>query len=228
MEQYFIKGFDDRYSIREDGNVIRHYLIRNDKKVYKDIVVNKYIPNKSVNYCVVLSKPRQEHGKDVLLSKLMIEYFNLKTPDDSHTYKLHFRDNDKSNYSLENIYFDLDIKKDYSFYPKVFHEGRDVISKVCGNCGEHKVINNFRQSKLGYYLHVCKTCWRKFNDKPSRDKAHRIIREQLKNPYINRLLRKEGENPDNYNASMIETKRLIIKIKRENKLQTKNKILCQK
>lgn len=195
MQQFYIKGFYKRYSIREDGNVIRHYRFnRKGEKVYNDGIVNKSVANKSVNYGVCLIKNGEKHGRDFLLGKLMIEYFDLTTPDDDHNYRLAHRNGIKEDYSLDNIHFQLYLIKEYNFYPIIYREDRQVLSKKCGCCGEKKEIKDFKKNKRGKYLHDCKTCCRR-NERAGEIKLRQYFIEGFDEKYS---IREDGNVVSNY------------------------------
>lgn len=109
METKFIEGTNKQYSIREDGNVIRHY--RWDKwgnKLIKDVVVKSYIRTKknSITVVVVFGFPQQQHS----IRRLMENYFDIEG---EYSKILGYKDGDKTNHSLSNLYYiqNKDIKE---------------------------------------------------------------------------------------------------------------------
>ena len=165
MKQFFIIGYKKRYSIREDGNVIRHYrFLNNGKKDIGDYIVKKYIGQNEDSCMVSLSK-YPNGSKGFHMNQLMVKYFRLQPPDNFHLYKVIHIDGDPLNVAVNNLKFTIRTRTKYKFYPQSYYDKKgNIISKKCGECGEVKEIKcfNFQKAKRPHenrtYRNRCESC----------------------------------------------------------------------
>jgi hypothetical protein len=197
MRQYFIKGYNKKYSIREDGSVIRHYRINKyAKPIYCDRVVKPQI-NKWKGYekaIVALSFGKKQHKKSV--SKIMELYFLIKKPNDHTNYKLINKDGNATNNSIENLKYARFTtggrKSKGKYYDRKIYNGEVLISIRCIGCEAVKNTNEFYRRSV-----ICKTCY------------------QESDCYINALISNKGMNPDVFTKEMKDIVKIQIQILRE-------------
>jgi len=242
VRSFYIKGTDKRYSIREDGNVIRHYRYNcKGIRVYKDEFCKKTKRKGSSIVSVTIYNP-EGIGRRKVVNELMVEYFDLKLPDDCHSYFFDYKDGDCYNNGLTNIYYRIFTRKEYKYDPQCYYVDGDLVEKRCGTCGDKKVIKNFTvYPKSNTCSNECNTCrskdqyakiksdklryskskkrtlkWNASDTgKKWRSEYFKMQREFMSNWYINGIIRHRGENPDHYTEEMKEIVRTQILMHRE-------------
>lgn len=106
LESKFIEDTDEKYSIRNDGVVIRHY--RYDKwgnKLTKDYVLTNHIRidkrKQSKSPVIVVTFNKQQF----ILKSLIAKYFNLALPQNTKVYEIKHKDNDFTKCGIDNLYY---------------------------------------------------------------------------------------------------------------------------
>lgn len=114
IKSKFIKGFDNKYSVDTEGNVISHFKYNNGKKIYRDLKLSRRIndPKRDTgkeSLVVNLSKPLCRRKKYVI-KRLVWEAFKGT---DIETRRIGYIDKDRNNIKLDNLYAvsDAEIKK---------------------------------------------------------------------------------------------------------------------
>lgn len=161
MISKFIKNTNNRYSITSDGVVISHYRFKNNGQIYYrdfELKANKNLKD-SKTLCVNIVFKDSKRMKSISVPSLMIDAFGIKKPDTFHFYDIDFKDGDQTNNSLSNLYFKIRTKKNYEFYPQPFYDKKkNIVSKICGLCGENKNISSFTNASENTYRNECEKC----------------------------------------------------------------------
>lgn len=194
METKFIEGTNNQYSIREDGVVIRHYIIhsRNNKKYYKEYYLYGYREKDIHRIKLSINKER----KDFLVKLLVYDYFSKEERPKSHWYVILHRDNDPMNCHIDNLYME------YYFKDKT---------------GLDRPLTKKEQSKRYYNTESYKKSTKKFYNSEagrlSRQKYTNKTVDNITKNYVARILKlKIKELPDDlYELCKIklQTKRLL-------------------
>ncbi len=134
METKFIEGTNEKYSIREDGVVIRHY--RYDK--WKNKLIKDYLLKNRLMY-----DKRKLHlkpvlivnvnGKIYLVKSLVANYFCTKLAKNKKLFAINHIDNNPENCHYKNLY--------YVNHPTKQHHAKLARDKSINNIYKHYVAN---------------------------------------------------------------------------------------
>jgi len=154
MESHFIEGFDNRYSIMADGNIVCHYRYnRSNGKVYYN--PPKILSKNSANNGVSVSLINIER-KAILCSVfgLMCTYFNISKPDNLHRWLPYYLDGNSKNHEISNLSFRLFDGYNCKHKIRIFENK----TKTCNRCGKIKKYEEFEHTDKGTLKLCCKSC----------------------------------------------------------------------
>lgn len=240
MESHFIKGFDKRYSIMADGNVVCHYRYnRSNKKLYYNPprILTKNNTNGSINVTFLNAKTKKRSSHSVF--KLMCIYFNISKPDNLHRWVSDYLDGNHRNHEISNLGFKLFNGCNHKYKVEIFENK----TKTCNKCGKIKKYEEFGRTGKGTLKFSCKSCmyhyglpyvrkYRKDNPEkikkivreyrcknPDRHKEYsRTVRLKLSDNYVRSQLYMElsrsGANDPHITQEMIDIKRIMIQCSR--------------
>lgn len=106
METKFIEGTNKQYSIREDGVVIKHFRLNRGGSITYNDRVSKVHKGKNGDYFTDFYTSEGKYFRRSVKG-LVAKYFNLHNPYTCKPgyLKICFKDNDKSNCSIDNLYY---------------------------------------------------------------------------------------------------------------------------
>ena len=168
-----IKNTNNKYSIDEKGNIYCLYKKRNNVTIAKqNKIITPYLNNSGL---VIVSLILDNKTLKPSIIHLMCEYFNIVEPDKYHRYVPYNVDGNVFNCSLNNICFKRVFLKEYKYYPYYFGN-----TKICGNCGKEKSINNFRLIEKTY-RNICNRCRKIQEYKLTKKRSNSVYNEYHKN-----------------------------------------------
>ena len=183
-----IKGYEGLYEVSNLGRI--KSLIRNGS------ILNPIQKKRTNTYTEVVELYRKGRKRfTVTVYQLVIQAF----VGGKHRVIIH-KDGNPSNNSLNNLkYFDtIECTKCGSIIPISKKSGYVCSTKLCTSCKPEK-------SNKNYFI--------KYDKEKNRNKARKACKN-LNYSYIKNNLKKQGFSSDNITLELIETKRILIKIKR--------------
>jgi hypothetical protein len=97
------KVINDRYFINEFGEIYsNYYFTRRKKKIIGIYKINTYLLDNQVNVSISING---ENPKPYRVSHLVLKYFKVLPPDINIHWMIGYKDNDRTNCSVENLYY---------------------------------------------------------------------------------------------------------------------------
>lgn len=243
--EVYIEGFENRYIVNELGEFFSMYkMSKNKTRKYNRKKLSVYYNDKKNKTSVVVNLHKGGKTRAYLVKTIMRNHFQIEPPDKYHRYVLICKNGDNLDMSLKNLKYVLYLEKDYLFDVVInYNDLGEIVSKVCGECGEKKNINCFQlQKKHQTYRNQCIDCRVKQNKErrnktPESLKKHNAsqmnyyfknhkkmrsyhndyankARAALSNYYVRKLLKSKGVFVENLTEEDFQTHKYMIAITR--------------
>ena len=235
MKYIIIQGFDGKYSITDNGEVLQNWKLTNKGRFLISRILKKCITNKKHPVLMVTLFDVNGHKHYKSVSKLMSTYYMKHPPDNQHKYLVAYKDNNIENQSIENLFYAISTSgKSVKYVPKTNLFGTE---KVCSSCGFIKHLDYFQANlRSGNKRNECNACrsknnWSRIIDNAPKHEKYKLrvrklvatekyrtkralLRQSLPEWYVRKLIKNQTGVRCNF-KNILESKRLIIKIKRE-------------